>query len=230
MTKVKASLLMMAVLLIQACASQLPRYAPVVSLQASPHIVFAIEVGDEPLLLSLIQQGVPVNIDTGKESALDLAAAKSMDKAVMAMLIAKADPRLRNTAGKKTALHRYVQRNQRALVRALIAAGADLEATQDDGMTPLAIALANANLPLAKLLIRSGADVNATYADKTLLMHAISQRSTLMMQVLVDAKADQQFVNHDGMTAYSLAETIGNVDATLMLKPYPHAALIAVSK
>src|SRR2546422_11714857 len=52
------------------------------------------------------------------------------------------------------------QRN-RALVRTLLSAGADVNAAQVDGMTALHWAVYNDDTDTAGLLVRSGADVNA---------------------------------------------------------------------
>jgi len=64
--------------------------------------------------------------------------------------------------GDITALHRAASENRVDLMRLLISHGADLEARDKRGQTPLFAAVESARADAARLLLASGADVNAT--------------------------------------------------------------------
>jgi uncharacterized protein len=51
------------------------------------------------------------------------------------------------------------------ICKALVEHGADIQAAQEGGFTPLHEAAHNGNLPLAELLVKAGANVNATLTD-----------------------------------------------------------------
>jgi ankyrin repeat protein len=72
------------------------------------------------------------------------------------------------------ALHFAVQLGQREAVRALLDAGADVNATLPDGTSPLVLATQNAQWELGAFLIDHGADVNASAQGWTAL-HQISR-------------------------------------------------------
>ena len=85
-------------------------------------------------------------------------------KAVSALLDAGADPDLHGEGG-RTALHQAVGGNawdngaDLEIVRALIAAGADVNARDEDGLPPLFLAAMNKNsIPVINALIEAGAD------------------------------------------------------------------------
>jgi ankyrin repeat protein len=62
---------------------------------------------------------------------------------------------------KVTALHAALAGPAPDIARSLIAAGADVNAQQQDGVTPLHEAAANGQLELVQLLLERGADVSA---------------------------------------------------------------------
>jgi ankyrin repeat protein len=62
---------------------------------------------------------------------------------------------------KVTALHAALAGSAPELARALIAAGADVNAVQQDGVTPLHEAAATGQIDLVRLLLVSGADASA---------------------------------------------------------------------
>lgn len=88
--------------------------------------------------------------------------------------------------------------------KSLIEAGADIDAKNINGTTPLMIT----SCPkITKLLIEAGADVNAK--DKngyTALMLAAKSGNIEKVNILVEAGADVNAVGFDGSTALSLSE------------------------
>ena len=64
------------------------------------------------------------------------------------------------SAGADTALYDAVRDGDAERVRELLAAGADVDALSDNGLTPLHIAVLAGDYNLVRLLIEAGADVN----------------------------------------------------------------------
>jgi ankyrin repeat protein len=62
-------------------------------------------------------------------------------------------------------LHAAVYMDRPDVAEALMAAGADVNSTDDTGWTPLHIAVSNGRVELVKRLLDAGADVNARIAD-----------------------------------------------------------------
>lgn len=97
----------------------------------------------------------------------------------------------------QTVLHRY-----ELMIQHLLAAGANVNAKDKEGWTPLMFA-ANKGYPeIAKILITAGADVNAKDKDgNTALMRASSSGSTETVRLLLAAGADVNEKNDAGVTA-----------------------------
>ena len=90
-----------------------------------------------------------------------------------------------------------------------------------DGKTPLHWAAATRNLKLMQLLLKHGADPNATDRDGlTPLLCAISLESgadLIAIQLLLDAGADPHLVSKDGMSLLQHALRIGSIDLVAAL-------------
>ena len=91
----------------------------------------------------------------------------------------------------------------------LIEAGADLEAWNLHGLTPLQLAAyINPNPAITRTLLEAGADVNArNYRGETPLhLAARYNANPAVLQVLLDAGADPEAVTDDGWTAGDLVQ------------------------
>jgi ankyrin repeat protein len=90
-----------------------------------------------------------------------------------------------------------------------------------DGKTPLHWAAATRNLKLMQLLLKHGADPNATDRDGlTPLLCAISLESRMdlgAVQLLLDSGADPNVVDKDGMSLLQHALRIGSIDLVAAL-------------
>ena len=107
------------------------------------------------------------------------------------------------------------------VVKALVLAGADVNAVSSTGVTALMLAVIyeNADTPdTVNALVEAGADINA--ADEngvTALMHAANSRALAAgradVRALAAAGADVNAANCDGETALMFASESGNADA-----------------
>jgi ankyrin repeat protein len=89
-------------------------------------------------------------------------------------------------------LRRAAQSGNTAEVRSLLDAGAEVNATDDDGFTALLLASTWGHPEVVHLLIKAGADVNAQDKDgATELMHASQAGHTEIVELLKRAGAKE---------------------------------------
>ena len=84
------------------------------------------------------------------------------------------------------------------MVRYMLEHGADIYATEENGCFAIDHALLKNNIPLAKLLIEKGFDVNSIYLERSALYFACAQRYEEMVQLLLDHGADPDLRYPDG--------------------------------
>jgi ankyrin repeat protein len=120
-------------------------------------------------------------------------------------------------AGNATLADAAEQRNQ-ALVRELLAQGADVNAAQADGMSALHWAVYNNDAETAGLLVRSRVNVNATnrYGVPPLSLACTNGNATLV-RLLLDAGADANASLPGGETMLMTAARVGNLEAVKAL-------------
>ncbi|KAL5088988.1 hypothetical protein Trisim1_006132 [Trichoderma cf. simile WF8] len=97
---------------------------------------------------------------------------------------------------RQTRLH-FIQRKTRvSIVELLAAAGAPIDTQDDDGYTPLAIAVGEGNSTVARFLVERGANVNI-FGPKfgSILHRAVVQGDLRLVKFLVDAGADREAVD-----------------------------------
>lgn len=96
-----------------------------------------------------------------------------------------------------------VQSGDVSQVAAAVAAGADVHALDEEGMTPLMVAVAtNAPTEVTEALLAAGADVNQQGANgMTALMYAAAQGTPAQVVYLLNAGADPTVRDAEGRTA-----------------------------
>lgn len=103
-------------------------------------------------------------------------------------------------------------------VRLLLEAGADANVANDQGQTPLAGVAYKGYEEIAALLLQHGASVDGNSPDgKTPFMMAAMFNRVPILQLLSEHGARRDAVDSRGMTAVSLAETMGAKDAAAWL-------------
>ena len=84
------------------------------------------------------------------------------------------------------------------MMKLLIDNKANINYTDDDGFTPLNIAIETGNMETAKLLITNGADVNSLMQDGvSLIGYAIAQNNMDLLQILIENGANINNTNGD---------------------------------
>lgn len=137
----------------------------------SPAEEFAVicETGTVEALAEAVKAGADVNAPAQGLTPLMRAALDPSTAAAKAEILLKAgaDPNARTDTGQRSVLHLAVFGGSLDLIKMLLAAGADLEALDDYGRTPLVQACMSSPLwpegrqeELVRLLLDSGAEVN----------------------------------------------------------------------
>ncbi|MCF7806301.1 MAG: ankyrin repeat domain-containing protein [Simkaniaceae bacterium] len=91
------------------------------------------------------------------------------------------------------------------IMEALIRAGADPDAMNKDGRTPLSLATGVGHLDSVNLLLSKGAKVNTKDRDGNTALHVVVSRGGPIMEALIRAGADRDAMNKDGDTPLHLA-------------------------
>lgn len=128
-------------------------------------------------------------------------------------LIAGRDVNLRDPSSHTTALEYAVENGNRELVQLLLAAGANVNLTNDGGSTPLMMLGGDATADLVWDLINSGAEVNHkdNYGN-TPLLTAAARNNSEVLKTLLDAGANVAARNQDGHTPLMLAAAEGLIN------------------
>lgn len=112
-----------------------------------------------------------------------------------------------------TVLHKAVERGSSEHTTLLINQAIEVDARNDGGVTPLHLATKNGHYHLFRLLLGSGAHVNAVtfHTKETPLMYAVSVDSIEVCQMLLRRGADVNAISSDKKTPLVLAAAAGNV-------------------
>ena len=137
-----------------------------------------------------------------------------MKHAVLAVIFWLAAP---GTAAADT-LAGLIQAGDREAALEMVAAGADVNAAQGDGTTPLHWAIYKIDAELARALLERGAqpDVINIYGSSP-LAEAVKVADARLVEMLLDAGADVEVANQEGQTALMLAARAGSLDVAGLL-------------
>ncbi|OUM62500.1 hypothetical protein PIROE2DRAFT_24176, partial [Piromyces sp. E2] len=102
------------------------------------------------------------------------------------------------------------------LIKGLVSKGADINFTNSYENNPLLYAIYEKSLPLVKLFLDMGVDVNL-HDDNSPLISAIEAESYSLVKLLIDNGADVNFVNQSGFTALVYSMEINNLPIVKLL-------------
>jgi hypothetical protein len=104
-------------------------------------------------------------------------------------------------------------------VRALLDAGADVNATDGNGDTPLILSAFLGHTDTVRLLLDRGAAINVrNNVGNTALIEAASMNRTEILRLLLDRRADVGAVNISGLTAADAAQRENHWEVVALLK------------
>lgn len=108
-----------------------------------------------------------------------------------------------------TPLMKAAYAGEAAILSELIAAGATIEARNDDGNTALWLAAAGDSIEIINILIAAGANVdNQNDNGATVLMYAASAGKPAIVELLLRVGADPTLMTPDDFTALDMAATV----------------------
>ena len=117
-------------------------------------------------------------------------------------------------------LLKAAEKGQAAKVRALLAAGEDVNAVNEEsgGYSALMLAAKNGHAEIVKILIDAGADINrSTYPGTTSLMFAAREGHIEIVEIFLDVGADQDQLGYNGVSALQYAEDAGHTAIVKLL-------------
>lgn len=204
----------------------------------------AVLGGKYPVAALLLEKGAHVNIaDADGNTPLHIASQAGNLELVKSLLARHADPNARTSkiemgrqgggggffrgpSGEQTPLLMAARANREAVMRALVAAGADHKVKAQDGTTLLMAAASSGHVEVVKYAYELAPDIHAVTDRKSTVMHAAVTGSMLsstqpeickVIQFLADKGADLDAVDGRGRTPITTANQLPIDDAVTLL-------------
>lgn len=170
-------------------------------------------------LRELIARGVDVNAAHGGLTALLVATRDSYQgrvEAVMTLLANGADPRVADAEG-NTPLHHAARSSDPGVAALLLDAGAEIDAPNRAGLTPLGVACSCSNWRLARFLLEHRASAKGDESHPPLLAAAAGDDDPAGVRLLLKHKAGVNAVGRFGRSALHAAALSGNAEVAAAL-------------
>ncbi|KAF5899383.1 B-cell lymphoma 3 protein, partial [Clarias magur] len=161
-----------------------------------------------------------------RQTPLHLAVITHQPCVVEALLNGGAHPGALDRNG-QTAFHLCCEYQQEACLRAILMHFSQLPCCPSDclnrknfeGLTPLHLAVQDGNKKMAKMLLDSGAEINAVddKSGRSPLIHAVEKSCMEMINFLVENGCNVNLQSYSGNTALHIACSRGEVDAVRVL-------------
>ena len=174
----------------------------------TPVLIAAVLSGNEAVVALLLAHGADINGVDGQGNSALLYAVVHDQISHIEFLLKKGIA----LNVKIAAFMRAICTGKEEAVRLLIASGVDLKMRDEDGGTPLMVAIVSNQLEIARLLIANGADVNETCInnlDITPLHAAALDGNPAMVQLLIENGADITVIDRDGKNCIRLCSQKG---------------------
>ncbi|MDQ6799670.1 MAG: ankyrin repeat domain-containing protein [Acidobacteriota bacterium] len=158
--------------------------------------------------------------DVNKNDAFLKAVEERDVRAVKRFLAGGIDVKAHNSSG-ETALHLAAANDTDDIIALLVKAGADVNAKDDRGRTPLFAAVTNGygGVKATPPLIAAGADLKTTYqSGNSIVFEAANSDAAVPLQALIKAGAEIDAPNEQGDTPLFLAASLGRKVTPLLIK------------
>ncbi|KAK6527693.1 hypothetical protein TWF694_004674 [Orbilia ellipsospora] len=182
-------------------------------------------LGDAEVTQYLLENGADINAMTepGGYTPLHQAACYSGHGLTCGLLInSGADVNATTLLKCETPLHIAAKKGNMVVVSDLVAAGASITATSNDGSTALHAAVEAGNVDVVAFLLRSGGNGDfidfQNYQGWTALHQAVEQQNTKIIRILLDKGANLEIKTKRGLTAYRLAQKHNNASIRFLLR------------
>lgn len=189
---------------------------PDVNLFGDPLVMAVAAIAPERVVAAVLKAGADPNATNRKGQT---ALFHATDPRVTALLCSKgADVRHRAKGG-HTALHVLADAGQAEAIKAVLAAGADVDSLDDAARTPLVRAIAELRLATIEVLLAAQADANFRTKDGLTLLHNIvgqrSKSAVSVVEMLLRAGADPNACTANGATPLMLVATVDAAELLL---------------
>ena len=179
-------------------------------------ILAAANDSDTATVVDLLKRGMDVNTSDRAGSTLMMIAARTGNLQLLQTLLAnRANVNRRNQYGDSAVMVGALN-GKLEVVKALLEHGAELNTS---GWTTLHYAVFGGDTDVLALAITKGGKLNARAPNgQTALMLAVKNGKLELVRQLIDADADMDIADFDGVTAIKLARKLGHEDIASYLR------------
>ncbi len=187
------------------------------SLDQESNLMQAIRNNDYEQFRGAILSGDSINASHDNMTPLRLSLHEQRPSMARLLLKAGANPRLGFNQADASALMLSAKFAFNDVVRQLLRLGLEIDVADAEGYTALAYAAVGGHLSTLNILLDAGASPNAAPLGQSLLMHAVADNNMMIALPLIEAGADLNFIDANGVTALLIAREKDYYDLDLML-------------